>query len=82
MVVHDLAGNDLLRDNANDEPMQFSPVHKIADVVDLLHIRLRLPYWENIMVCKDVEVLKPLTLLGTLADATGQVHLSAVVVEF
>ena len=81
VVVHDLAGYDLLRDDVDDEPMQFSPVNKIADVVDLLHTRLRLAFWENIMVCSDMEVLKPLTLLGTLADATGQVHLSAVVVK-
>ena len=81
VVAHNLAGYDLLRDDVNDEPMQFSAVHKFADVVDLLHTRLRLPFWENIMVCRDVEVLKPLTLLGTLADATGQVHLSALVVE-
>ena len=65
----------------NDQPMQFSSVNKIADVVDLLHTRLRLAFWENIMVCSDMEVLKPLTLLGTLADATGQVHLSALVVK-
>ena len=82
MIVHDLAGNDLLRDNVNDEPRQFSPVQKIEDVVDLLRFRLRLPSWEKIKICKDVEVMKPLTWLGILADATGQVHLSALVVEF
>ena len=52
VVAHNLAGYDLLRDDVNDEPIQFSAVHKFADVVDLLHTRLRLPFWENIMVCR------------------------------
>ena len=38
--------------------------------------------WEKNMICNDVEVLKQVTWLGILADATGQVHLSALVVEF
>ena len=82
MIVRDLAGTDLLRDNVNDEPTEFSPVQKIEDVVHLLRFRLRLWSWEKIMICNDVEVLKQVTWLGILADATGRVHLSAVVVEF
>ena len=74
--MFDLAGYDLLRDDVDDEPMQFSPVNKIADVVDLLHTRLRLAFCENTMVCRDMEVLKPLRLLETLADETGQVYCS------
>ena len=82
MIVRDLAGNDYLRDNVDDESNWFSPVQKIEDVVHLLRFRLRLWSWEKIMICNDVEVLKQVTWLGILADATGRVHLSAVVVAF
>ena len=82
VIVRDLAGNDFLRDNGDDKPKQFSPVQKIEDVVEHLRFRLRMWSWEKNMVCKDVEVLKQATWLGILADATGQVHLSAVVDEF
>ena len=82
VIVHDLAGNDLLRDNPNDEPRQLHPLQKIGDVVDLLRSRLRLRTWEKIKICKDVEVMNRLTWLGSLADAMGQVHLLALVVGF
>ena len=82
VIVYDLGGNDLLRDNPNDEPRQLHSLQKIGDVVDFLRFRLRLRSWEEIKICKDVEVMNPLTWLGSLADAMGQVHLSALVVEF
>ena len=77
VIVRDLAGNDYLRDSVDDEPKQFSPVQKIEDVVGHLRIRLQMWNWEKIVICKDAEVLKQATWLGTLADATGEVHLSA-----
>ena len=77
VIVRDLAGNDYLRDSVDDEPNWFSPVQKIEDVVK--HLRTRLQMWspEKIVICKDAEVLKQGIWLGTLADATGEVHLSA-----
>ena len=55
MIVHDLAGNDLLRDNPNDEPRQLYPLQKIGDVIDLLRSRLRLrvvPDWKDVSAKK------------------------------
>ena len=77
VIVRGLTGIDYLRVSVDDAPKQFSPIQKIEDVVKHLRTRLQLSSLETIMICKDAEVLKQETLLGTLADATGEVHLSA-----
>ena len=56
--------------------MQFSPVHKIRDVVRHLRFRLQLTRLEGIVICKGAEMLKQDTLLGTLADDAGDVEVS------
>ena len=56
--------------------MQFSAVHRVEDVVRYLRFRLKLRRWQNIDICKGVEILTQDTL-GTLAEATGNVELSA-----
>ena len=78
MIVRDMAGNDYLEESSDCEPMQFSPVHKIQDVVRHLRDRLQLTSLEKIVICKGAEMLKEDTLLGTLADATGDVEVSAI----
>ena len=56
--------------------MQFSPVHKIRDVVRHLYSSLQSTSLDGIVICKDAEMLKQETLLGTLADARGTVEVS------
>ena len=76
MIVRGMAGNDHLEESSDCEPMQFSPVHKIQDVVRHLRDRLQLTRLETIVICKGAEMLREDTLLGTLADATGDVEVS------
>ena len=76
MIVRTMAGNDHLNESSDYEPMQFSPVHQIRDVVRYLRYCLQLTRFEGIVICKGAEMLKQDTLLGTLADATGDVEVS------
>ena len=76
MIVRDMAGNDYLEESSDCEPMQFSPVHKIRDVVRHLRYCLQLTRFEGIVICKGAEMLKQDTFLGTLTDATENVEVS------
>ena len=70
-------GQDYLQESSGHVPVQFSAVHRVEDVVRYLRFRLKLRRWQNIDICKGVEMLTQDTLLGTLAEATGNVELSA-----
>ena len=75
--VRSMFGQDYLQESSGHVPMQFSAVHKVEDVVRYLRFRLKLRRWQNIDICKGVEMLTQETLLGTLAETTGKVELSA-----
>ena len=75
-IVRNMAGNDHLDDSSDCEPMQFSPVHEIWDVVRHLNHCLQLTRFESIIICDGAEMLKQDTFLGTLANATGDVEIS------
>ena len=76
MIVRSIAGNDHLDESSDYEPMQFSPVHKIRDVVRHLRCCLQLTRFEGNVICKGAAMLKQDTFLRTLADATGDVEVS------
>ena len=76
MIVQGVAKNDHLEGSAGDEAFQFSPVHIIRDVLRHLRFRLQLTNLEEIVICRGAKILKQDTMLGTLADAAGDVEVS------
>ena len=58
------------------EPMQFSPVDQIRDVLQQLRYCLQLTEFESSIICKGAKMLKQNGVLGTIADATGNVEVS------
>ena len=76
MIVQGVAKNDHLEGSSGDDAFQFSPVHRIRDVLRHLRFRLQLTNLEKIVICNGEKILKQDTLLGTLADAAGNVQVS------
>ena len=71
-----MTGKDHFEQESKDVIRQWTPLHKIRDVVQRIHSAVPLQRWQEIVVCKDAQVLDYSTQLGILADPTGVIELS------
>ena len=69
MIVRNMAENDHLDESSDYEPMQFSPVHKIRDVLRHLRYCLQLTRFESIIICDGTEMLKQWLRCGVVCQA-------------
>ena len=77
-----ISGRDYLQKESGHVPVKFSAVHRIEDVVQYLRFRLKLRRWQDIDICQGTKLLTEDTLLGTLAEETGNVELTATCHDF
>ena len=76
MIVRDMSGKNHFEHESKDVMRQWTPLHKIRDVAQRIHSTAPLQRWQEIVLCKDAQVLDYSTQLGTLADPNGVIELS------